>query len=262
MAAAIWSSSIREILAFPLPPLVRFCHLHGLLRILDRPQWRSVAGGGRDYVDRIAARLSDVRRATPIRRIRRCGNHVEVDTPVSTAERFDEVVMACHSDQALALLTDASREEASLLGSVRFQTNSVALHTDTRLMPKCRRAWSAWNHLAVDDAAGERPVAVSYWLNELQRLPFKTPLLCTLNPPFPPRAETLIAKFEYSHPLVKSAAVTAQQKFAHLQGRWHTWYAGAWLGYGFHEDGLASAHVVAQGIAASSKIVAAELAAA
>jgi predicted NAD/FAD-binding protein len=262
MVAAIWSSSTREVLAFPLPALVRFCHLHGLLRMLDRPQWRSVAGGGRDYVDRIAARLSDVRRATPIRRIRRCGNHVEVDTPVSTAERFDEVVMACHSDQALALLTDASREEASLLGSVRFQTNSVALHTDTRLMPKCRRAWSAWNHLAVDDAAGERPVAVSYWLNELQRLPFKTPLLCTLNPPFPPRAETLIAKFEYSHPLVKSAAVTAQQKFAHLQGRWHTWYAGAWLGYGFHEDGLASAHVVAQGIAASSKIVAAELAAA
>jgi uncharacterized protein len=262
MVAAIWSSSTREVLAFPLPALVRFCHLHGLLRILDRPQWRSVAGGGRDYVDRIAARLSDVRRATPIRRIRRCGNHVEVDTPVSTAERFDEVVMACHSDQALALLTDASREEASLLGSVRFQTNSVALHTDTRLMPKCRRAWSAWNHLAVDDAAGERPVAVSYWLNELQRLPFKTPLLCTLNPPFPPRAETLIAEFEYSHPLVKSAAVTAQQKFAHLQGRRHTWYAGAWLGYGFHEDGLASAHVVAQGIAASSKIVAAELAAA
>ena len=262
MVAAIWSSSTREVLAFPLPALVRFCHLHGLLRILDRPQWRSVAGGGRDYVDRIAARLSDVRRATPIRRIRRCGNHVEVDTPVSTAERFDEVVMACHSDQALALLTDASREEASLLGSVRFQTNSVALHTDTRLMPKCRRAWSAWNHLSVDDAAGERPVAVSYWLNELQRLPFKTPLLCTLNPPFPPRGETLIAEFEYSHPLVKSAVVTAQQKFAHLQGRRHTWYAGAWLGYGFHEDGLASAHVVAQGIAASSKIVAAELAAA
>ncbi len=260
MVAAIWSSSTREVLAFPLPALVRFCHLHGLLRMFDRPQWRSVAGGGRDYVDRIAARLSDVRRATPIRRIRRCGSHVEVDTPVSTAERFDEVVLACHSDQALALLTDTSREEASLLGSVRFQTNSVALHTDTRLMPKCRRAWSAWNHLAVDDAAGERPVAVSYWLNELQRLPFKTPLLCTLNPPFPPRAEALIAKFEYSHPLVKSAAVTAQQKFAHLQGRRHTWYAGAWLGYGFHEDGLASAHVVAQGIAASSKIVAAELA--
>ncbi|HEV2979718.1 MAG TPA: FAD-dependent oxidoreductase [Casimicrobiaceae bacterium] len=262
MVAAIWSSSSREILGFPLPALVHFCHLHGLLRILDRPQWRSVAGGGRSYVDRIAARLSDVRRATPIRRIRRCGNHVEVDTPVSTAERFDELVMACHSDQALALLTDASREEASLLNSVRFQTNSVALHTDTRLMPKCRRAWSAWNHLAVDDAAGEQPVSVSYWLNELQRLPFKTPLLCTLNPPFPPRAETLIAEFEYSHPLVKSAAVTAQQRFAHLQGQRHTWYAGAWLGYGFHEDGLASAHVVAQGIAACSKIVAAELAAA
>lgn len=262
LAAAIWSSSAREILAFPLPTLVRFCHDHGLLRFFDRPQWRTVAGGGRVYVDRIAAQLADVRRSTPIRRIRRCGGHVEVDTPALAAERFDQIVVACHSDQALAILADASREEAALLGSVRFQMNRVVLHTDTRLMPKSRRAWAAWNHLAVDDAAGEGPVGVSYWLNQLQPLPFKTPLLCTLNPPFEPRDETLIAEFEYSHPLVKGAVVTAQQKFAHLQGQRHTWYAGAWLGYGFHEDGLASAHVVAQGIAARSTTAAAELAAA
>jgi predicted NAD/FAD-binding protein len=262
MAAAIWSSSAREVLAFPLPTLVRFCHDHGLLRFFDRPQWRTVAGGGRVYVDRIAAQLADVRRSTPIRRIRRCGGHVEVDTPALAAERFDQIVVACHSDQALAILADASREEAALLGSVRFQMNRVVLHTDTRLMPKSRRAWAAWNHLAVDDAAGEGPVGVSYWLNQLQPLPFKTPLLCTLNPPFEPRDETLIAEFEYSHPLVKGAVVTAQQKFAHLQGQRHTWYAGAWLGYGFHEDGLASAHVVAQGIAARSATAAAELAAA
>jgi predicted NAD/FAD-binding protein len=262
MAAAIWSSSAREMLAFPLPTLVRFCHLHGLLRISDRPQWRTVAGGGRDYVNRIAAQLSDVRCSTPVHRIRRYGDHVEVDTQALAAERFDVIVLACHSDQALALLADASREESALLGSVRFQPNRVALHTDTRLMPKSRRAWSAWNHLAIDDTAGERPVAVSYWLNELQRLPFKTPLLCTLNPPFPPRADTLLAEFEYTHPLVKTAAITAQQKFAHLQGQRNTWYAGAWLGYGFHEDGLASAHVVAQGIAARSAIATAELAAA
>ncbi len=260
MAAAIWSSSAREVLAFPLPTLIRFCHLHGLLGIFGRPQWRTVAGGGREYVARIAAQLTDVRCSTPIRQIRRCGGYVEVDTPALAAERFDEIVIACHSDQALALLADASREEAALLGSVRFQANRVALHTDTRLMPKRRRAWSAWNHLAIDTAAAERPVAVSYWLNELQRLPFKTPLLCTLNPPFEPRAETLIAEFEYSHPLVKSATITAQQKFAQLQGRRRTWYAGAWLGYGFHEDGIVSAHVVAQGIAARSEIAIADLA--
>jgi uncharacterized protein len=262
MAAAIWSSSSREVLSFPLPTLVRFCHDHGLLRIFGRPQWRTVAGGGRVYVDRIAAQLTDVRRSTPIRRIRRYRDHVELDTPARFAERFDEIVVACHSDQALALLADASREETALLGSVRFQVNRVVLHTDTRLMPRSRRAWAAWNHLAVDDAAGEGPVAVSYWLNQLQPLPFKTPLLCTLNPPFEPRAETLIAEFEYSHPLVKSTVVTAQHKFAHLQGERHTWYAGAWLGYGFHEDGLASAHAVAQGIAARWAIATAELAAA
>jgi predicted NAD/FAD-binding protein len=262
MAAAIWSSSAREVLTFPLPTLVRFCHHHGLLRIFGRPQWRTVAGGGRVYVDRIAAQLADVRRSTPIRRIRRYHDHVEVHAPARSAECFDEIVVACHSDQALGLLTDASREETALLGSVRFQINRVVLHTDTRLMPKSRRAWAAWNHLALDDTAGAGPVAVTYWLNRLQPLPFETPLLCTLNPPFGPRAETLIAEFDYSHPLVKSAAVTAQQKFAHLQGERHTWYAGAWLGYGFHEDGLASAHVVAQGIAARSAIAAAELAAA
>ena len=262
MAAAIWSSSAREVLAFPLPTLVRFCHDHGLLRIFDRPQWRTVVGGGRVYVERMAARLADVRRSTPIRRIRRYANHVEVDTPARAAERFDQVVVACHSDQALNLLADPSRDEAELLRGVRFQANRLVLHTDTRLMPKRRRAWASWNHLAVADAADEGPVVVSYWLNRLQPLPFKTPLLCTLNPPFAPRPEAVIAEFEYSHPLVKGAAVTAQQRFAHLQGRRHTWYAGAWLGYGFHEDGLASAHVVAQGIATRSAIATAELAAA
>jgi uncharacterized protein len=262
MAASIWSSPAREVLAFPLPTLVHFCHLHGLLGIFGRPQWRTVAGGGREYVGRIAARLTDVRCSTPVLRIRRCGDHVEVDTRALAAERFDEIVIACHSDQALALLADASSEEAALLGSIRFQRNRVALHTDDRLMPRRRRAWSAWNHLSLDATAGQGAVAVSYWLNKLQGLPFETALLCTLNPPLEPRAGTLIAEFEYSHPLVKSATVTAQHKFAHLQGRRHTWYAGAWLGYGFHEDGIASAHIVAQGLAAQSAMATAELAAA
>lgn len=261
MAAAIWSSSVRQVLDLPLPTLVRFCHNHGLLQIFGRPQWRTVEGGGRAYVDKIATGLADVRRSTPVRRVYRRGDDVEVGTQEGI-EHFDELVLACHSDQALALLADASREETALLGSVRFQSNRVALHTDERLMPRSRRAWSAWNYLALGNEPAERPVAVTYWLNRLQPLPFKTPLLCTLNPPFEPRAGTLIAEFEYSHPLVKGAAVTAQQRMASLQGERRTWYAGAWLGYGFHEDGLASAHVVAQGIAARSAIATAELAAA
>jgi predicted NAD/FAD-binding protein len=261
MAEAIWSAPRRAILDFPLPMFLGFCHRHGLLQIFGRPQWRTVRGGGRVYVDRIAERLADVRLATPVRRVRRRGDHVEIDSATAPAERFDEVVLACHSDQALALLADASRDEAALLGSVRFQPNRVVLHTDPRLMPGSRRAWSAWNYLAAGDARGEAPVSVTYWINALQPLPFPTPVLCSLNPPFEPRREAVLAEFEYAHPLVKSAAVSAQLRFAHLQGVRRTWYAGAWLGYGFHEDGLASAHVVAQGIAARETIAATELAA-
>jgi predicted NAD/FAD-binding protein len=249
MAAAIWSVPELEVLDFPLPTFIRFCHSHGLLQISGRPQWRTVVGGARTYVDRIAAGLSDVRLSTPVRRVRRRRDSVDVSTDAVHGERFDQVVLACHSEQALALLADASGEERHLLQSIRYQANRVLLHTDIRLMPKRRRAWAAWNYLAPSDIGGGKPVAVSYWLNRLQPLPFQTPLMVTLNPPFEPRPETQIAEFEYSHPMVKGVAETAQQRLAHLQGEQRTWYAGAWMGHGFHEDGLASAHIVAKGIA-------------
>jgi predicted NAD/FAD-binding protein len=262
MAAAIWSSPERSVLDFPLPTFIRFCQRHGLLQIFDRPRWRTVAGGARNYVRRIVAQLPDVRLADPVRRVRRLAQAIEVDTDSRRGERFDQIVLACHSDQALALLSDPSDTETDLLRSVRFQPNRVVLHTDASLMPRRRRAWAAWNYIAAGDRQGERPVAVSYWINKLQPLSFRTPVLVTLNPPFEPRPDSLIAEFEYSHPLVKGAAVTAQQRFAHLQGERGTWFAGAWLGYGFHEDGLASAHAVAQGIDSRSTTAAAELAAA
>lgn len=261
MAAAIWSSPAPSVLQFPLPTFIHFCHRHGLLQIFNRPQWRTVAGGARQYVERIASRLPDLRLSTPVRRVRRHAGFVEIDSEAAAGERFDEVVLACHSDQALPLLPDASRTEAQLLGSVRYQRNRVLLHTDECLMPRRRRAWAAWNYLAIGDRR-DRPVSVSYWLNKLQPLPFRTPVFITLNPPLEPRPGTLIAEFEYSHPLLKAATVTAQQRFAQLQGERRTWYAGAWLGHGFHEDGLASAHTVAQGIAARSSTATAELAAA
>ncbi|MEO8738505.1 MAG: FAD-dependent oxidoreductase [Casimicrobiaceae bacterium] len=261
MGAAIWSVPPRAVLDFPLPSFVRFCHRHGLLQIFDRPQWRTVVGGARTYVRRIVAQLRDVRLATPVLRVRRFTHHVEVDTAANTGERFDQVVFACHSDQTRALLADATPTEARLLDSVRYQSNRVLLHTDTRLMPRRRRAWSAWNYLAGDPRSDD-PVCVTYWINKLQPLPFSTPVLVTLNPHVEPQPGTLIAEFEYSHPVVKTAAVTAQQQFAKLQGARGTWYAGAWLGHGFHEDGLASAHVVAQGIAAGAVTAAAEFAAA
>jgi uncharacterized protein len=249
MAASIWSSSKGAILDYPLPAFIRFCDRHGLLQIADRPQWRTVVGGGRDYVRRIVRALSDVRIATPVRHIRRRARHVEVDTATSGAERFDQVVLACHSDQALALLADPAQDEAALLGRIRYQANRVLLHTDTRLMPRRRRVWSAWNYLGAAGDAHTRPVAVTYWINKLQPLPFDTPVFVTLNPPFDPVRDSLLAEFDYAHPLVKAAAITAQRQFVHLQGRRRTWYAGAWLGHGFHEDGLASAHLVADGFA-------------
>ena len=248
MAAAIWSSPRKDLLDFPLPTFVRFCHNHGLLQIADRPQWRTVVGGSRSYVAKIADKLADVRLATPVERIRRTPAGVEI-TAAGRTGRFDQVVLACHSDQALSLLADPSSHEARLLGQVRYQPNRVVLHTDTRLLPRARRAWSAWNYLATDDATGEQPVAVSYLINRLQPLPFATPVIVTLNPPFEPDRVLVLQEFEYSHPLLDSNALATQQGIAPLQGMRRTWYAGAWLGYGFHEDGLASAHAVADGIA-------------
>ncbi len=249
MAAAIWSSPRREILDFPLPSFLSFCDNHGLLQIFDRPQWRTVAGGARTYVARIAAELPDVRVATPVERIVRHYDHVVVHAG-ARAERFDEVVLACHSDQARRLLTDATREEDEVLAAVRYQTNRVVLHTDTALLPRSQRAWAAWNHLAVDDPDGTRPVAVSYLINKLQPLPCRTPVIVTLNPPFEPQPQCVLREFVYAHPLLDGKAVAAQAAIQAIQGRRHTWFAGAWLGHGFHEDGLASAHAVAAGIAA------------
>jgi predicted NAD/FAD-binding protein len=248
MAAAIWSSPKRDILDFPLSAFVRFCHNHGLLQIADRPQWRTVQGGGREYVERIAARLPDVRRATKVSRIRRGTYGVDVDASDRT-ERFDEVVLACHGDEARRLLAHPTPVEHRLLSAIRYQRNRVVLHRDPALLPRSRRAWAAWNYLAADDSSGTKPVAVSYLINKLQPLPFRTPIVVTLNPPFDPDPRLAIAEYEYSHPLQDGASLLAQRKIADIQGDNHTWYAGAWLGYGFHEDGLASAHAVAAGIA-------------
>jgi predicted NAD/FAD-binding protein len=162
--------------------------------------------------------------------------------------RYDAVFMACHSDQALRLLADPSRGETALLSSVRYQPNRVVLHTDASLLPSRRRAWSAWNYLTSASPDGTRPAAVSYLINRLQPLPFRTPVIVTLNPPREPDPAQVLQEFEYSHPVLDGDAVHAQRMFGALQGERHTWYAGAWLGHGFHEDGLKSAHAVAAGI--------------
>ena len=248
MAGAIWSSSTRDILEFPATTFLRFCRNHGLLQVFDRPQWRTVTGGGREYVRRICATLADLRLQTPVQGVRRAaaGDQVQVQTAAGT-EVFDAVVLATHAPASLRLLGDADAAEQQLLGAVRYQSNTAVLHTDAALLPHRRKAWSAWNVCAARGGGGERPVCVSYLINRLQRLPFEQPVVVTLNPWREPDPRRVLGRFEYEHPLLDSAALGAQQRVAGLQGRRRTWFAGAWTGYGFHEDGLRSALRVAAG---------------
>ena len=240
MVGSIWSSPRGDVLDFELPMLLRFCHNHGLLRVRNRPQWMTVRGGARTYVERIVSGLADARIATPVERIVRGPGFVEIASAAGR-EHFDGVVMACHSDQALRLLAKPTLTEHAALLAIRYQPNRCVLHTDDNLMPRRRKAWAAWNYLQVNDSDNTRPVALTYWLNRLQDLPFKAALFETLNPPTEPRAESVIAEFEYWHPLLNRSAIAAQHQIASIQGENLTWYAGAWLKNGFHEDGLVSA---------------------
>ncbi|MES2163721.1 MAG: FAD-dependent oxidoreductase [Pseudomonadota bacterium] len=241
MAAAIWSSSPNDILNFPAATFLRFCMNHALLQISDRPQWRTVAGGARNYVEKIAATLPDCRLRTPVRSVQRVANGGVIVRSAAGAETFDAVVCATHAPTTLAMLLDANETERVILGSVRYQPNTAYLHTDASLMPRRRKVWAAWNYLAGSQAAGQRPVCVSYWLNQLQALPFTTPVMVTLNPHTLPAADAILAKFDYAHPIMDGSTIRAQQQLAQIQGNAGVWYAGAWTGYGFHEDGLKSA---------------------
>jgi predicted NAD/FAD-binding protein len=252
MAAAIWSCPMKQMLEFPLGSFVRFFHNHGLLQVDDRPQWFTVTGGARRYVDRILADLPDVRLATPVRAVSRHANGAAGRVAVVTdagVEHFDQVVMACHSSQSLELLVDADDDERRILRAVPYQPNRAWLHTDAALMPRRRSAWAAWNYLSNGDTASPE-VSVTYWLNRLQPLPFRTPVFVSLNPLSEPSPEKVIASFDYEHPIFDLGAVAAQRSLAGVQGRHRTWFAGAWTGYGFHEDGLKSGLAVAEAIAA------------
>ena len=240
MAAAIWSSSPNDILEFPASTFLRFCLNHALLQVNDRPQWQTVQGGAREYVRKIAATLTDIRLQTPVLHVERLADGVMVHTSMG-AEQFDAVVFATHAPDTLAILSDASEAETTLLSAVRYQANTAVLHTDPQQLPKRKKVWSAWNYLGGANVDGQRPVCVSYLLNQLQNLPFTTPVVVTLNPFTPPAPETVLAQFEYQHPVFDHAAIAAQAQLQTIQGQNRTWFAGAWTGYGFHEDGLKSA---------------------
>ena len=248
MGAAIWSCPVGQMLDYPLATFVRFCRNHGLLQISDRPLWRTVQGGGREYVKKLAKFLDDIRLNTPVLGVHRVENGVRLKTKTGV-EHFDQVVLACHSDQALAILGEsATAEERKLLQAIRYEPNRAVLHTDAALLPRNPALWSAWNYVSSKNELDQRPVSVSYLINRLQPLPFKTPVMVSLNPQREPAAEKVIAEFDYAHPLFDNAAIAAQGELASLSGQRGVWFCGAWNGYGFHEDGLKSGLKVANAL--------------
>lgn len=252
MAAAIWSCPTGQMLDMPLATFIRFCQNHGLLQVFDRPMWRTVRGGGRQYVQKIAAHLDDVRLACPVKAVSREADGLRV-THAEGSEHFDQVVMACHSDQTLAILGfTASDAQRAVLSAIRYQPNRAVLHTDRALLPRDEKLWSAWNYFAAQGAPGaeanDQPVGVSYLINKLQPLPFTRPVVVTLNPAREPDPAQVIAEFDYAHPIFDGPAIAAQHKLAEIQGENGIWLAGAWGSYGFHEDGLKSALRVVNGL--------------
>ncbi len=248
MAAAIWSCPTGQMLDMPLATFVRFCQNHGLLQIFDRPMWRTVKGGGREYVQKIAAQLHDIRLACEVQAVMRVSGGLRV-IHAGGEEQFDQVVMACHSDQSLNILGfTASDAQRDVLAAIRYQPNRAVLHTDRALLPRDEKLWSAWNYFAGRGEPGDQPVGVSYLINRLQPLPFKTPVVVTLNPAREPDPARVLAEFDYAHPIFDGPAIAAQQRLAAVQGQGGIWLAGAWGSYGFHEDGLNSALRVANGM--------------
>lgn len=246
MGAAIWSTTAPEMKAYPAAAFIRFFQSHGLLTLTDRPQWRTVAGGSREYVRRLTAPYRDRIRFGGVRSIRRLPNAVLVEDCRGAVEPFDHVVVATHADEALGLLADADPREQRLLGAWRYTMNRAVLHRDASLMPKRRRVWSSWNFIGGGRDDGDRSLCVSYWMNRLQSLDSCDPLFVTLNPVHEPAQGTVIREFDYSHPYFDRVALSAQRDLWSLQGGRRTWYCGSYFGYGFHEDALQSGLAVAE----------------
>jgi len=240
MLGCIWSCPTDQMLQFPVATMIRFCHNHGLIQVTNRPQWFSVVGGARHYVEKILAGVHDKRLNTPVRLIERDAQGVRIITD-GHAERFDEVVIATHTDQALGLLREPSGEERKVLGDIRYQDNRAVLHTDARVLPANPKAWAAWNYERAASTERESSrVCLHYLINLLQIIPFAKPVVVSLNPLQPIDPATIVGEYDYAHPVFDLKAIDAQKRVPLLQGQQHTWYAGAWTGYGFHEDGLKS----------------------
>jgi predicted NAD/FAD-binding protein len=248
MSAAIWSTTPDEIRAYPLAAFVRFFASHSLFSLRTRPEWRTVTGGSREYTRRLAAGLTDLRVGIGARRIERTPSGVVVEDERGGIDRFSDIVIATHADQAIELLADPDPQERQILGAFKYTDNDVVLHSDASLMPRERRVWSSWNFIG-DSTGGEgRQLSVTYWMNRLQNLDRRAPLFVTLNATREPAADRVIARYSCSHPYFDRTALAAQNELWRLQGQRHTWFCGAYFGYGFHEDGLQAGLAVAEAL--------------
>ena len=242
MGGAIWSADLATFEEFPLLYFLRFFQNHGLLSVNDHPEWRTVSGGSRSYVAAITAGLRDrLRLSTPVRAIRRGPKAVELTLEDGSKLNFDRVVIATHSNQALRLLADPSEAERRSLDAIRYQPNEAVLHTDARMLPQRRRAWASWNVHLHDCTRRGAPLSMTYSLNHLQRLTTATRYCVTLNDHGSIDAGSILRRIDYDHPVYTHATLAAQQTIAALNGERGTFYCGAYLGYGFHEDGVRSA---------------------
>ena len=246
MMGCIWSCPTDQMLQFPVATMIRFCYNHGLIQVTNRPQWWTVANGAKHYVDKIIARIPDKRLNTPVRLIERYADGVRIHSD-GCAEHFDKVVLAAHSNQSLALLQGATSAERQVLGAIRYQSNHAVLHTDTSVLPAQKLAWAAWNYERAPQTDRESAqVCLHYLLNLLQPLPFAQPVIVSLNPVREIAPKHILGEFDYEHPVFDLAALRAQVQLPYLQGLQHTYFCGAWTGYGFHEDGLKSGLQVAR----------------
>ena len=264
MIGAIWSCSVDQMLEFPIQTMARFCHNHGLLKIQDRPQWLTVQGGSREYVKRLVSALDQhgvhwVREAVTSVYIANHGKQQAIEViSANGAAQFDEIVMACHSDQSLDLLHGIDSASQLILSAIPYQANRAILHTDASFLPERKRCWAAWNYTAQakSDDVAEDTVSVSYLINLLQPLPpalKDIPIIVTLNPLREPDPSKIFQEIRYAHPVFDMRATDAQADLALIQGKSSVWYCGAWTGYGFHEDGLRSGETVAEAILERSK---------
>lgn len=246
-AAAIWSCSINDIRDYPAVSFVAFCDSHGLMNFLDRPQWRTVVGGSKAYVQQIARTFNgEIRLSAGVAAVTREGGRVRVRDAGGGEDVFDHIVIGAHADEALAMLADADADERDLLGAFGYTRNQAVLHADPVMMPKKRTWWSSWNYLGHTGDHSE--ATVSYWMNRLQPLNTGTDLFVTLNPPSRIPLKNEIARETYDHPMFDARAVAAQPKLWARQGMRNTWFCGAYFGHGFHEDGLQSGLAVAEAL--------------